>query len=139
MKVNIRKTNHIERKKGKRSKWLYIIKDKTGFKKVILTRDTEVIKSNFYFDINNDDKFSLGEGCYLEMINPKNWITDYNKHVRYDYKKSIQIDVSNEETQQLIIEDSSILYNVENVNLEEYDINLYLPPTTEVIGTEEVN
>lgn len=140
MKINIRKSNHSGRKKGKRSEWLYVL-NSYPCKKVILTRDKELIKSNpkenFY-----THTFYLGEDSYFEMLDHTDWINHYNKNINYNYKKSIQIEVSNEETQQLIFEDSSILYNIENVNLEgkeycrvnleEYDINLYLPITTQI-------
>lgn len=142
MKVNIRKSNHSERKSNKKSEWLYVVNDKKGLKKVILTRDKNLIKSNPNLDIDTY-KYYLGEDSYFEMLDKEHWITYYNKYAHYSPKYSIQIEVSNiKGLSQLIFEDSSILYNVENVNvegkefcrvnLEEYNINLYLPITTQI-------
>lgn len=147
MYINIRKSNHSERKRNKKSEFLYVINDKKiGFKKVLLTRDKELIKSNPYLDIDTH-RYYLGEGNYFEMVNYyKSWISNYNKYVKYNYKKSIQIEVSNVEgTPKLIFEDTTMIYDVENVKLEdkeycrvhltEYDINLYLPTNIEIVTT----
>ena len=67
-----------------------------------------------------------------------------NKNIKFNYKKSIQIEVSNVKgTPKLIFEDNSMIYDVENiklgdkeycrVNLIEYDINLYLPTNIEIV------
>lgn len=145
MNINIRKSNHSKRQKNKKSEFLYVVNDKKiGFKKVILTRDTELIKSNPYLDFETH-KYYLGENNYFEMLNfNKSWVTHFNKNIKFNYKKSIQIEVSNVKgTPKLIFEDNSMIYDVENIKLEdkeycrinliEYDINLYLPTNIEIV------